>query len=98
MLPSEFPRFLARLNDKLVHGTEYFIFFWIARYAFTKTRIQILCERPVEAAVFYSLLMGGLTEVLQLWVPMRSCDFADFKADALGAGLAWAMLSIIRKP
>ncbi len=97
MRASEIPHFLVQFNDKLIHGTEYFILFWIARYAFTKTRIQKLNCRPAGAAVFYSLLLGALTEVLQLWVPTRSCELADFGADALGAGLAWALSLIIRK-
>ena len=92
---SEIPHFLIGINDKLIHGVEYFILFWAARYAFTRTRIQKLQHRRVEAAVLYSLFMGSFTEILQLWVPTRSCDIADFGADALGTGLAWLMSTLI---
>lgn len=43
-------------------------------------------------------LSGGMLELLQAFTQYRSADFADFVADALGAGLAYGVLRAAARP
>ena len=44
------------------------------------------------AAVAYSTIYGATDEIHQMFVPMRTADFADLAADALGAAVAVLVL------
>ena len=83
----EVPRFFAGLNDKFVHAVEYFLLFLFAFNAF----------RSFLPAVIYCTVIGALTEMAQLWVPSRSCDFKDWLADVCGALAAAFLFTLIPK-
>ena len=47
------------------------------------------------AAVGYSILYGATDEIHQLFVPNRSADIRDLAADAVGAAVGVALLSLV---
>lgn len=89
--PHLIPRPFIFLNDKLIHGIEFFILYWIARNAFTESAPAFLSKRAWILAWGYGVLMGGFTELLQLYVPSRSLEGYDFLADVLGGSIALGM-------
>ena len=54
-------------------------------------------QQAIAIAALVSAALGGLLELLQSLTPYRSADFADFAADALGAGLAYLVLRWLAK-
>lgn len=71
--------------DKLNHMlafTALAIAAWLAFPARLRTRLFSLCAL---------LAFGGLIEILQLYVPGRSAEWADLLADALGIALGAAL-------
>jgi VanZ family protein len=86
---SDFPRFLAFVNDKVIHSIEYFLLFWISWNAFCHTSWQ---KYAANTAMIYALGMGVLTEILQIKSPSRTASWDDFGADCLGALLAFGIL------
>ena len=83
--PRKIPHFLLHINDKVLHGTEYFILVLIALRTFGKAKTCFLREQAVWLALAYASLFGILTELAQLYVPGRACDFYDWLADFGGA-------------
>ena len=75
------------LSDKLIH---------FAGYAAMTAAAATFCHeaRGLLRWSAFTIVMGGLVEVAQHFVPMRSMSFDDFLADAAGAacGLLLAML------
>lgn len=92
VMPPDAFRFLARFNDKLIHGVEYFLLFWFAFRAFTNSQAQSFRLRAPQHSFYYCLAMGALTEGLQYFTPNRSASGEDFAADALGAGFGYLIL------
>ena len=90
--PKDIPPILLRLNDKLLHGTEYFLLFSLAANAFRKSLKGWLTSYPYTLAFTYCLLMGAATEIAQLNVPGRVPDIKDWVVDGLGAALAWTVI------
>ena len=75
------------LSDKLIH---------FACYAAVTAAVATFCHGAggVLRWSAFTIVMGGLVEVAQHFVPMRSMSFDDFLADAAGAacGLLLALL------
>ncbi len=86
--PGRIPRIFQYLNDKLVHGAEFFVLFCFTLLAFSTVTLRTRAEK---LALAYCALLGGVTELLQLNVRGRSCDWKDFGVDLLGAGLAFGL-------
>lgn len=42
------------------------------------------------------LLYGAGIEVMQAWLPTREGSWLDWLADAVGIGLGWALLAVLR--
>lgn len=82
------------LADKVWHAGAFAgLALLLARFALQ------LGRRGSSAAAWGALgstLLGGALEVLQAFTRYRSADFADFVADALGAGLAYLALRGLR--
>lgn len=59
-------------------------------------RVLGFARRPpllaARDAVLGAIAAGGVLEILQSFTAYRSADLADFLADALGAGVAYAVL------
>ena len=86
--PQKIPRFIASINDKLLHGVEYYLLFWISLKAFLGFRNLSLQKKADLLALAYCFLMGVATEWAQRFAFGRSCDFWDWLADAGAASLA----------
>ena len=75
------------LWDKLIH---------FACFAAMTAAVATFCHetRGLLRWFVFTIVMGGLVEVAQYFVPMRSTSFDDFLADAAGAtcGLLLALL------
>lgn len=69
--------------DKVVHGTMYGIFAWLA------TRSLVRAGRPVGQAILIVVLgiaiFGAVDEWHQQFIPGRSMDMFDWMADVSGA-------------
>lgn len=92
--PDRIPRIFSLVNDKFVHGAEYFLLFFAARPAFESLRSgRALVSDLSLTAFFYCAFWGGLTEILQRNVPGRSPDWHDWYANLAGAGLAFLFLT-----
>ena len=92
--PEDIPLFLARLNDKSLHGTEYFLLFLFAANAFKRASQTWLSSHPLRGAFGYCLLMGAVTEFVQFFVPGRSADIFDWAMDGLGASTALGLVCL----
>jgi VanZ family protein len=92
----DFPGFLGRLNDKLVHGAEYLLLIFISWAAFRAARTPPLQNRPLAFAFGYCLIMGVLTECLQAGSETRSPSVADFLADAAGTAMGFILILIFK--
>jgi VanZ family protein len=68
------------LSDKAQHAISYAVLAIALRFAF---------QGPPRRAALWSgglaMAHGAASELIQLFVPHRSCDWKDFLADALGA-------------
>ncbi len=65
-------------SDKIKHFLAFFIFVILLRLSW-----KIKFWQSIAIALFF----GGLIEVVQAFIPYRSCDILDFTADAIGAFL-----------
>lgn len=92
--PDNIPPFLARFNDKLIHGFFYFLLFASALFAFKNSKWIYLRVLPEKSALVYCALMGIVTEISQIFVPGRACDAADWSADVIGAALGLFLYSL----
>jgi VanZ family protein len=89
------PGALSRItiNDKVGHCLAYFIltgFLCITNMVQDKSRI--IKTHPFITAFLFAALYGMINEVIQLYVPGRSCDFQDWLADVAGGFLAVLIL------
>lgn len=97
LLPENFPRFLARWDDKLVHTAEYFLLFLFALNAFQKAKRPWIQNFSRPLGFGYCALIGGLTEYVQFFVPGRFPELKDFAVDLLGAGIG-LFVTLFGKP
>lgn len=93
----DLPRFFSFLNDKLVHGSEYFLLLPLAWWAFRFSSRAWLNRRSMAWAFRYCLFLGILTECVQIGSATRTASLDDFAADALGASLSFLLIILIRK-
>ena len=90
--PRALPPIFLRLDDKLVHGLEYFILFLLSANAFKRASQKWLVVYAASLAFGYCVLMGAVTETAQFFVPGRVPDLMDWAVDGLGAAFAWLIL------
>ncbi|MCX7983484.1 MAG: VanZ family protein [Bacteroidetes bacterium] len=85
-------------TDKLVHVMVYFLFCWLSYRAIKhQDKYKFLQSHAVLVALFMTVIYGYLDEVHQLYVEGRTYDLYDWGADALGAILFIALLSMHQK-
>lgn len=85
------------MNDKLIHGAEYFILFFVSINAFRFSRFFLLREKTIRYGFYYCLFLGVVTELVQTLTPDRACDLRDWLADAAGAALALGIWAVSRR-
>jgi len=91
----EIPTSLADLNDKVVHGTQYFLLFLFSVNAFLQARSRWIYRHFRIVAWVYCLFIGVLTEILQSFTPDRSADIWDWVADGVGCTLALGLFMMV---
>jgi VanZ family protein len=82
------------VGDKVLHGFAFAVgaVVWTqAISVVSKTRFLW----SVMIGVLTSLAVGGLIEILQMYVPTRKADIRDFEADLIGVLVSAAILWII---
>jgi VanZ family protein len=84
---------IATLTDKTVHGLAFAIGVIVWSNTFRGVSFQIAVPIAIGAAI--SLVIGGLIEILQKFVPGRSSDFGDVLADVTGI-LTASMLLLLK--
>ena len=89
------PALAADLSDKWLH---------FLTYAIMTAGVAGFCHRPgalLRWAAF-AILMGGLVELAQYFVPSRTMELGDFLADlggvAVGLALAGLWLAVVVRP
>ena len=97
MPPSEIPEIFIQINDKLIHGAEFFVMMLVAYRTFERAAAEILYRYRWADAILYSLFLGALTECLQFFAPGRSPEFLDFLADSGGVIVAASITLITGK-
>jgi VanZ family protein len=73
-------------SDKLNHFLAFFLFAILLRFSYGVTFFQ---------GIVLSIAFGGFIELIQAFIPYRSCEFLDLGADGLGAILGSILLSIL---
>jgi VanZ family protein len=84
-----------KLADKVWHLVAFGGLAGLLSRAVTYLGAGIRQAQAISCAL--SLGFGGLIEVLQSFTPFRAADWADFLADALGVGLAYAGLLVLER-
>jgi len=76
--------------DKVAH---------LAAYAFLSSLGWVLIEplRRKLLWVVWAVALGGILEIAQLYVPLRSCSPFDFLADVLGVGVGVLVALLLHK-
>jgi VanZ family protein len=82
--------------DKLVHMGVYGILYLLLYWNLTYAPKSLWGRHPVFFSLLLTILYGLSDEIHQIYIPMRTADFADFLADSAGAGLAHLCLLFIR--
>jgi VanZ family protein len=85
--------YTATISDKTVHGFAFAIGTIVWALALRGIRSHALT--PILIGSLISLGMGGLIEILQRFVPGRSCDARDLLADVIGVFSAAGILLFI---
>jgi VanZ family protein len=75
------------IRDKLAHFGEYFVFGWLLAGSFDGSGWS--ARRHFAWTLLFGLLMGGLDEFYQGFVPGREQDALDLAADVCGVVAGW---------
>ncbi len=95
---SRLPRFVFRINDKLIHASIFLILgFFVYRALELRIRRGSFSWRRAALTVFAVAAYGVLDEIHQMFVPGRTPDVWDAVADALGGILSTVALYLIYK-
>jgi len=82
---------LVKTNSLLLHFIEYIGLMLI-------TTITLICwteSKIISKSLIVGFIVAALTELVQLFVPGRSCSFQDFFVDMLGCFSFWVFGFII---
>lgn len=91
LLPRErIPRELANMNDKLIHGSIFFLTASLIIAGGLRYNFKLeLTKLRLTGIWLFCVLFGGLIEILQNeLIPGRYGDWHDFYANSIGALLA----------
>lgn len=93
---AKLPNFTQTLNDKLIHGTIFFIFGLLVYRALEPRQIAEKIEwSRLLIATSAVIVYGVIDEIHQGFVPGRTVDLLDALADAVG-GLLAALVIYLR--
>jgi hypothetical protein len=81
--------------DQVLHTTVYFL---ICMYFLTGEYLglKLFRNRSFIKFLVVVLISATLTEVVQLWVPERSCNFFDWLANVVGIGIGVMVILGVR--
>ncbi len=89
----DLPKIGFEYSDKLVHAAVYFVltilFFYSLKYQSKSVKLR---RNAILFSGVFASVYGLSDEIHQFFVPMRSCEFLDWVADAAGAALAMLLL------
>jgi VanZ family protein len=85
--------FLGIRSDHLLHVLLFIPWMLLVRWRWPERKnVAVFC-----LALAAGLLMTGISEGLQLFIPYRSCSFLDMLADSTGLGIGAAAFLMRRK-
>jgi VanZ family protein len=92
--PGSFSKY--QFNDKAEHFIAYFVLTgFLCITNMVQNKIYLFRTHPFTPAFLFAALYGFLNEIIQLYVPGRSCDFKDWLADVSGAMFAVVLLYLV---
>lgn len=84
--------------DKLVHFFVFGLLMFLSSYGlFRVFQERNFTTNAVTVAAVYSIGLGLLVEVLQLFVPNRSFSVADVIANTIGAGIGYLVFRYYKR-
>ena len=95
LAPEDIPQVFIWLNDKLIHGIEYFFLYILSVNALQRSRSGWFHSRAFYLSFLWCFLIGLLTEWAQFYVPGRSMDLEDWFADFAGALAGFFYLALV---
>lgn len=81
--------------DKLVHTAMYFTLAMASVIELSKLGKLKSPKSVILWALIVPILFGGLVEILQNYIPGRSCDVIDFIANSIGVILAYVLYRVL---
>ncbi len=79
----------TNVNDKIEHVVSFFFLtIFVSLANFVQTKYKILRDNSFLAAFLMVSFYGISSELIQLFVPHRYCDYHDLIADFAGSGTA----------
>lgn len=81
--------------DKLVHTAMYFTLALVSIIELSKLGKLKSPKSVILWAFIVPISFGGLMEILQQFVPNRSCDIIDFLANTIGVILAYVLYRVL---
>ena len=83
-------------SDKIVHAAMYVVFSLCVCYNFYREHTNFGTLKMAAWGIAFPALFGGLVELLQgSLTTTRSCEFADFVADIIGAVAGYLIAACI---
>ena len=73
-------------SDKLLHFLVFFIFGTLLKTSFNSS---------IPGTIIISLVYGGIIEIIQFFLPYRSCELLDLFADGFGGAVGVLSLVIL---
>lgn len=83
----ETKKIVATLSDKVVHGIIIGILsvFYIYEKGISKEKSNIALLKIYLKSFILAAIAGGIIEIVQSFIPYRSCDIYDWLADLAGS-------------
>jgi len=82
----------TNVNDKIEHVSSFFILTILVSLSnIVQSKYKILSQRPFFSSFLIIGLYSVSSELLQLFIPHRFCDYKDLAANFAGSGAAIAI-------
>jgi VanZ family protein len=85
------PAVARGVSDKVQHALGFALLAWLACRAVRRSRPEWSQPRVLLSSAVFTMVVGGALELWQGFLGYRSCDFYDWVADGLGAGIGVAV-------
>jgi len=94
VLPGQNVDYAVITNNSVIwHFIEYFGLTLIAIITFMAIRMPYF----FTLTNIYCIIVAAFTEIIQLWVPGRSCSLTDFLVDVAGIGTIWIITFVLNE-